>query len=68
MQDFFRNIWRYPQFLFLISAGVLSMVFKPVVPLMKNPVQAVALVTAVISSSIGLVLILEAMLGKPVNF
>jgi hypothetical protein len=68
MQDFLRNVWRYPQFLFLISAGVLSMLLKPVAPLLKNPVQAVALITAVISSSIGLVLILEAMLGRPVQF
>jgi type II secretory pathway component PulF len=63
MQDFFKNILTYPKFLVLISAGVLSVLFKPVLPLLKNPVTAIALISVVISASIGTSLVLRAMLG-----
>lgn len=63
MQDFFKNVLSYPKFLFLISAGVLSLLFKPVLPLLQRPVTAIALITAVISGGIGTVLVLRAMLG-----
>lgn len=65
MNDFLSNILRYPKFLLLISAGVLSVLFKPVIPLMQRPITAIALITAIISASIGLVLVLRAMLGLP---
>ncbi|MFN3926510.1 MAG: DUF751 family protein [Pseudanabaenaceae cyanobacterium] len=63
MQDFFRNVLSYPKFLLLISAGVLSLVFKPVMPLLQRPITAIALISAVVSASIGITLVLRAMLG-----
>ncbi len=67
MKEFLSNVLRYPKFLLLISAGVLSVLFKPVLPLLQRPITAIALITAIISAAIGLVLVLRAMLGMPLT-
>jgi hypothetical protein len=63
MKDFFNNILRYPKFLALITAGVLSYLIQPIVPLLKRPITAIALLIALGSGFVGVSLVLRAMLG-----
>ncbi len=63
MKDFLENVLRYPKFLVLITAGVLSVALKPLVDLWRRPITAIALVIGSISSLVGLSLVLRAMLG-----
>lgn len=63
MKDFFLNVSRYPRYLISIMLGVVWFALQPLVPLLKKPVTAVALISATISATICLVLILRAMLG-----
>jgi uncharacterized membrane protein YjjP (DUF1212 family) len=65
MKELLSNVLRYPKFLLLISVGALSLLFKPLLPLLQRPITAIALITALISAAIGLVLVLRAMLGMP---
>lgn len=63
MKDFLENVLRYPKFLALITAGVLSVALKPLFDLWQRPVTAIALVVGSVSSLVGLSLVLRAMLG-----
>ncbi|MFN3362025.1 MAG: DUF751 family protein [Pseudanabaenaceae cyanobacterium] len=63
MKDFFLNVSRYPRYLISIMLGVIWFALQPLAPFLKKPVTAVALISATISATICLVLILRAMLG-----
>jgi hypothetical protein len=63
MKNFIQNLLRYPQFLVLITGGVLSMVIAPLISLLKKPVTAIAAIVAIMSGFIGVSLVLRAMLG-----
>ncbi|MDX2256641.1 MAG: DUF751 family protein [Pseudanabaenaceae cyanobacterium bins.39] len=63
MKSFIQNLLRYPKFLALIIGGVLSVVIAPIIPLLKQPVTAIAMITAIVSGFIGVSLVLRAMLG-----
>ena len=62
MKNFIQNLLRYPQFLALIIGGVLSVVIAPIIPLLKKPVTAIAMISAIVSGFIGVSLVLRAML------
>ncbi|ELS32565.1 MULTISPECIES: DUF751 family protein [Pseudanabaena] len=66
MKNFIQNLLRYPQFLVLIIGGVLSVVIAPIIPLLKKPVTAIAMITAIVSGFIGVSLVLRAMLGMDI--
>jgi hypothetical protein len=66
MKNFILNLLRYPKFLALITGGVLSVVVAPIVPLLKKPVTAIAMIAAIVSGFIGVSLVLRAMLGLDV--
>ena len=63
MQEFFGNVSRYPRYLISFSLGVFYNAIAPLVPLLKKPSTAIALISAVIASFIGLTFTLQAMLG-----
>ncbi|MGB3574085.1 MAG: DUF751 family protein [Phormidesmis sp.] len=63
MQEFFDNISRYPRYLISFSLGIFYNAIAPLVSLLKNPFTAIALISAVIASFIGLVFTLQGMLG-----
>lgn len=66
MKNFIQNLLRYPQFLALIIGGVLSVVIAPIIPLLKKPVTAIAMISAIVSGFIGVSLVLRAMLGMDI--
>ena len=61
MREFFVNVTRYPRYLIAFGLGVLNSVAQPHVQRLSNPVTAVALIGALISGFITLVLVLRAM-------
>ena len=61
MREFFVNVTRYPRYLIAFVLGVLNSVAQPLVQRLSNPVTAVALIGALISGFITLVLVLRAM-------
>lgn len=63
MQEFFANVFRYPRYLISFSLGVFFNAIEPLLPLLKRPPTAIALIGAVIASFIGLTFTLKAMLG-----
>ncbi|MEO1622217.1 MAG: DUF751 family protein [Cyanobacteria bacterium J06632_3] len=63
MQEFFGNVSRYPRYLISFSLGVFYNAIEPLLPLLKRPSTAIALISAVIASFIGLTFTLQAMLG-----
>ena len=63
MQEFFGNVSRYPRYLISFSLGVVFYAIEPLLPLLKRPSTAIALISAVIASFIGLTFTLQAMLG-----
>ena len=63
MQEFFANVSRYPRYLISFSFGVFYNAVEPLLPLLKKPSTAIALVSALIASFIGLTFTLQAMLG-----
>jgi uncharacterized membrane protein YjjP (DUF1212 family) len=63
MNDFVKNLLSFPKFLALISLGVLSTFFQPLVKAMQHPVTAIASITAIVGMFISTILILRAMLG-----
>lgn len=67
MKNFIQNLLRYPLFLALIIGGVLSVVIAPIIPLLKKPITAIALITAIVSGFIGVSLVLRAMLGLDIS-
>jgi Protein of unknown function (DUF751) len=63
MKEFLDNLSRFPKFLAIISLGVLSSFFAPVVPLLKRPISAIALVVLLVAGFMALSFTLRAMLG-----
>jgi len=63
MQDFFKNTSRYPRYLISFSLGILFNALQPLLPLLKRPTTAVALVSTVIAAFLFLTFTLRAMLG-----
>ncbi len=63
MEEFFNNISRYPRYLISFSLGIFYNAIAPLVPLLKNPLTAIALIGAVVAAFIGLTFTLRAMLG-----
>ena len=61
MREFFVNVTRYPRYLIAFGLGVLNSVAQPLIQRLSNPVTAVALIGALISGFITLVLVLRAM-------
>jgi membrane protein insertase Oxa1/YidC/SpoIIIJ len=66
MQDFFQNVSRYPRYMIALIAGVFWNFFEPMVPMLRRPTTAIAVIGILISSLIFLTLTLKAMLGLPV--
>jgi membrane protein insertase Oxa1/YidC/SpoIIIJ len=65
MQDFFQNVSRYPRYMIALIAGVFWNFFEPMVPMLRRPTTAIAVIGILISSLIFLTLTLKAMLGLP---
>ncbi len=63
MKDFFINVTRYPRYLVALGLGVLNSVLEPLLARARNPVTAVALVGALVSALVSLVLVLRAMVN-----
>ena len=66
MQEFFKNVSRYPRFLISFSLGIFFNAIEPILPLLKRPTTAIALVGLVISALVFLSVTLRAMLGLSV--
>jgi hypothetical protein len=66
MQDFFNNVSRYPRYLISFTLGILFNAIQPIMPLLKRPTTAIALVGIVISAFVFLTFTLRAMLGLSV--
>lgn len=63
MQDFFENILRYPRYLIAVVLGIFWNFLEPLLPMLRRPPTAIALIGLLISSFIFLSLTLQAMLG-----
>ncbi|NET37845.1 MAG: DUF751 family protein [Cyanothece sp. SIO1E1] len=63
MEEFFKNVSRYPRYLISFSLGVLLSFVEPLAPLLKRPVTAIALIGAIIAGFLFLAFTLRAMLG-----
>jgi hypothetical protein len=63
MKDFLLNVTRYPRYLVAVGLGVLNSVLEPLLSRARNPVTAVALIGALVSGLISLVLVLRAMVN-----
>jgi hypothetical protein len=65
MQDFFRNVSRYPRFFITMLLGVFWMWIEPVKPLIKRPITAIALMGILVGGFSFVGLTVRAMLGLP---
>jgi membrane protein insertase Oxa1/YidC/SpoIIIJ len=65
MQDFFQNVSRYPRYMITLILGVFWNSIEPMLPMLRRPTTAIALIGILISSFIFLTLTLKAMLGLP---
>ncbi len=63
MQDFFQNVERYPRYMISLIAGIFWAFFEKLLPFLKNPVTAIALIGFLVGTFVFLYLTLEAMLG-----
>jgi hypothetical protein len=63
MNDFWQNVSRYPRFFVTIILGIFFAVAEPIMPLLKRPTTAVALVAAFVAGFVFLFFTLRAMLG-----
>ena len=63
MQEFFRNVSRYPRYFITFTLGILFSVIQPLQPLLRRPTTAVALIGAVVAGFAFLSFTLQAMLG-----
>lgn len=64
MKEFFENaVLRYPRYLISFTLGILFNAVQPLVPLLKRPATAVALIGALIAGFLFLTFTLRAMLG-----
>jgi hypothetical protein len=63
MKDYLNNASRYPRFFVTILLGVMWNFVEPLLPLLKRPTTAIALVTCVIAGFTFISFTLRAMLG-----
>lgn len=63
MQEFFQNVSRYPRYFITFTLGVLYSLLEPLLPLLKRPSTAIALVALLVSMFMFLSFTLRAMLG-----
>ncbi|MEB3317751.1 MAG: DUF751 family protein [Cyanobacteriota bacterium] len=63
MREFLQNVLRYPRYLIAFSLGILQTLVQPLARRSVPPVTAVALVGALLSGLICLVLVLRAMVA-----
>jgi Protein of unknown function (DUF751) len=63
MQDFFRNVPRYPRYLISFSLGIFWNLLQPLIPLLKRPVTAIALIGILVGGLAFVSFTLQAMLG-----
>lgn len=63
MQNLWNNVSKWPLFVLGTILGVLLNAVKPLVPLFKNPVTAIALVGIVVGGLAFVAFTLRAMLG-----
>lgn len=63
MQDLWNTVSKYPRFLIGVMLGVIFNLFAPLVPLMKRPVTAIALIGILVGALAFLSFTLQAMLG-----
>jgi hypothetical protein len=63
MRSFWNTVSKYPIFLAGTILGVLLNAVKPLAPLFKNPVTAIALISAIVAGLIFVGFTLQAMLG-----
>ncbi|MEM6424779.1 MAG: DUF751 family protein [Cyanobacteria bacterium P01_H01_bin.119] len=63
MQEFFENVFRYPRYLISFSLGILLNAIEPLMPLLRRPTTAIALVGSVVAGFVFLTFTLRAMLG-----
>ena len=63
MQEFFDNVSRYPRYLISFSFGIFYNAIEPLIPLLKKPTTAIALISAFVAGMMGLTYTLRAMLA-----
>ncbi len=63
MQNFWNTVSKYPIFITGVILGVLLNAVKPLAPLFRNPVTAIALVSVIIAGIAFISFTLRAMLG-----
>jgi hypothetical protein len=63
MKDFFENVARYPRYLISFTLGILYSALQPLLPLLRRPLTAIALVGATVAGFLFLSFTLRAMLG-----
>ncbi|MBW4520759.1 MAG: DUF751 family protein [Scytolyngbya sp. HA4215-MV1] len=63
MREFWNNLLRYPRFLIMVSLGVFWSFLEPLVPLLKRPTTAIALIGGLVTSFLFITFTLRAMLG-----
>jgi hypothetical protein len=63
MQEFFKNVARYPTYLLALILGIFIALFDRLKPLLKNPTTAIALIGAAVGVFVFTYFTLQAMLG-----
>ncbi|MEB3332351.1 MAG: DUF751 family protein [Synechococcaceae cyanobacterium] len=63
MKDFLVNVTRYPRYLIAFGLGVFQSLADPLLRRCSNPVTAAALIGALVSGLLSLVLVLRAMVN-----
>ena len=63
MREFLQNVLRYPRYLVAFSLGILQTLVQPLAGRGVSPVTAVALVAALLSGLLCLLLVLRAMVA-----
>jgi hypothetical protein len=63
MQEFFQNLSRYPRYFISLIVGIFWAFFENLLPLLKNPVTAIALIGAIFGVFAFFYFTLQAMLG-----
>ncbi len=66
MGEFFSNVARYPKYLISIIAGGIVALLEPLFKNKSNPLTLVSLISSIISASITVYFVLQAM-TNPIN-
>ncbi len=67
MGDLWSTVSKYPRFLVGVMLGVILNGFSPLMPLLKRPTTAIAVVTMLIAALSFFVFTLKAMLGVEIE-